>query len=75
MDITRSISSERDRALLNGDYNAYHAQTSRRIHSLRRRLGTATPKGRKYIPKAAVTAESVAQNTEYVRYDLLLGSD
>lgn len=72
MNITRSITSERDRALLNGDYDAYHAQATRRIHTLRRRLGTATPRGRKYTPKAQVTAENVAQNTEWVQ--LLLAS-
>jgi signal recognition particle subunit SRP68 len=64
MDITRSIASERERALLAGDHNGYHAQASRRIHTLRRRLKITTPKGRKYSPKEAVTAESVANNVE-----------
>lgn len=63
MNITSSIVSERDRALLGGDYSAYHAQTTRKIHNLRRRLGSAT-RGRKYTPKAPVTAENVAQNAE-----------
>ena len=66
MDITRSVSSERDRALLSGDYDVYHAQTSRRIHTLRKRLKVTTPKGRKYTPKEAVTAENVVANAEYV---------
>jgi signal recognition particle subunit SRP68 len=64
MNITASFASERDRALLGGDYNAYHAQATRKIHNLRRRLGTATPRGRKYTPKATVTAENVAKNAE-----------
>lgn len=67
MEITRSVVSERDRALLSGDYNAYHAQASRRIHTLRRRLGTATPKGRKYSPKDQVTAANISQNAESVQ--------
>ena len=65
MNITASVASERDRALLGGDYNAYHAQATRRIQNLRRRLGAAT-RGRKYTPKAAVTAEKVAKNAESV---------
>ncbi|KIW22367.1 uncharacterized protein PV07_12259 [Cladophialophora immunda] len=71
MDITSSIVSERERALLGGDYDAYHAQATRKIHNLRRRLGAAT-RGRKYTPKAAVTAENVAKNAEWVQ--LLLAS-
>lgn len=67
MDITRSITSERDRALLSGDHDAYHAQASRRIHNLRKRLGAVTPKGRKYSPKAPVTAEHVTSNTQWVQ--------
>jgi len=64
MDITRSVVSERDRALLGGDYDAYHAQATRRLHALRKRLGIATPRSRKYTPKSAVTAENIAQNSE-----------
>lgn len=72
MEITRSITSERDRALLSGDHDAYHAQASRRIHALRKRLGATTPKGRKYSPKAPITAENVAANIDWVQ--LLLAS-
>jgi hypothetical protein len=63
MDITASIASERDRALLGGDYAAYHAQATRKIQNLRRRLGAAN-RGRKYTPKAAVTVDNVARNAE-----------
>jgi len=66
MDITRSVVSERDRALLGGDYRAYHAQATRRIHAIRKRLGIATPRARKYTPKAPVTAENVSQSAESV---------
>jgi signal recognition particle subunit SRP68 len=63
MNITHTVVSERDRALLGGDHHAYHAQATRKIHNLRRRLGTAN-RGRKYIPKSPVTAENVAKNPE-----------
>lgn len=63
MDITHSVVSERGRALLGGDYDAYHSQATRKIHHLRRRLGTAN-RGRKYTPKSPVTAENVAKNPE-----------
>ena len=72
MDITKSVVSERDRALLNGDYDSYHAQATRRIHALRKRLGATTPKNRKYTAKALVTAEDVARSTEWIQ--LLLAS-
>ena len=66
MNITESIAAQRDRSLLSGDYNTYHKQTTRRIHALRKRLGVATPRGRKFAPKEAVTAEDVAKNVESV---------
>jgi signal recognition particle subunit SRP68 len=67
MNITRSITSERDRALLSGDHSTYHAQETRRIHTLRKRLGATTPKGRKYTSKAPVTSENVVSNVEWVQ--------
>ena len=79
MNITRNVVSERERALLSGDYAAYHTQASRRIHTLRKRLRVTTPKGRKYSPKDPVTTENVAANAEYVHLsaasspDVLLG--
>jgi signal recognition particle subunit SRP68 len=74
MNITESIATQRDRALLAGDYNTYHAQTTRRIHALRKRLGVATPRGRKFTPKEAVTAEDVAKNVESVRHSVVTSS-
>lgn len=64
MNITQSIVSERERALIGGDYAAYHAQATRRIHGLRKRLGAATPRGRKYTPKAPVTTTNVLENAQ-----------
>lgn len=67
MDITNFVVSYREEALLIGDYNTYRAQLSRRLHTVRKRLGQATPKGRKYTSKAPVTAEDVGRNTEYLQ--------
>lgn len=66
MNITESVVSQREKALLTGDYSSYHAQASRRIHAIRKRLGEATPRGRKFTPKGTVTAEHVAKNAESV---------
>ena len=64
MDITGFIISQREQAFLGGDHENYRAQCSRRIHTLRRRLGIATPKGRKYTAKPAVSAENISKNVE-----------
>jgi signal recognition particle subunit SRP68 len=66
MNITGYVSSQRDSGLLLGDYHTYQAQATRRIRSLRKRVGQATPKGRKYSPKTPITAVDIAQNDEYV---------
>ena len=77
MNITETIVSQREKALLTGDYNTYHSQTSRRIHAIRRRLGEATPRGRKYTPRAAVTTEDVGKSSEsvIVRYEMYAVAD
>ena len=64
MDITASILTQRNRALVGGDYNNYHAQTSRRIHAIRKRLGVTTRRGQKYTSKATITAADIAKNSE-----------
>lgn len=74
MNITESIAAQRDRSLLTGDYSTYHAQTTRRIYTLRKRLGVATPRGRKFTPKEAVTAEDVAKNVESVSHAAVYSS-
>ncbi|KAJ5746525.1 hypothetical protein N7520_011707 [Penicillium odoratum] len=74
MEITDYIFNEREEVLLVGDYNAYRAHATRKLHKLRKKLGQATAKGRKYTAKPAVTAENVGDNAAYVHL-LLLGSE
>ncbi|KAI9816223.1 MAG: hypothetical protein M1827_001824 [Pycnora praestabilis] len=64
MDITTFIASHRDSALAMGDYNSYRIQCSRRLLTIRKRLGLTTPKGRKFTSKTPVSAEDVASNHE-----------
>ena len=66
MDITSFVVGQRDSALLLGDYNTYRQQLSRRLLTLRKRLGRTTPKNAKYSPKAPITAEDIAGSHEYV---------
>ncbi|KAF7719915.1 Uncharacterized protein PECH_004438 [Penicillium ucsense] len=74
MDITDYIFKEREEVLLAGDYNVYRAHATRKLHKLRKKLGQATAKGRKYTAKPAVTAENIAANVSYAHL-LLLGSE
>ncbi|OKL59498.1 hypothetical protein UA08_05406 [Talaromyces atroroseus] len=64
MDITNLFFSRREESLLSGDYNTYRAQTSRRLHTVRKKLGRTTPKGRKYNTEAPITSEDVASNPQ-----------
>lgn len=66
MDITGSVLAQRNRTLVSGDYSSYHAQTARRIHAIRKRLGVATRRGQKFISRGTVTAADIAKNSEYV---------
>ncbi|KAL8686327.1 MAG: hypothetical protein Q9218_007182 [Villophora microphyllina] len=70
MDITRFVVSQRDKALLIGDYGSYRKQLSRRLLVVRKKLNYSS-KGRKYTPKAPVTAEDIANNHEFVHLLLL----
>ncbi|KAE8163496.1 hypothetical protein BDV40DRAFT_262955 [Aspergillus tamarii] len=74
MDITDYIFNQREEVLLAGDYNAYRAHTTRKLHKLRKKLGQTTPKGRKYAAKPPVSAENVNGNVAYVHI-LLLSSE
>lgn len=65
MDITGFVVSQRERALLVGDYGSYRKQLSRRLLVVRRKLNYTSPKGRKYSAKAPITAEDIANNHEY----------
>ncbi|GIK02277.1 hypothetical protein Aspvir_006326 [Aspergillus viridinutans] len=74
MEITDFIFKQREDVLLAGDYNAYRAHTTRRLHKLRKKLGQTTPKGRKYTAKPPVSAEDISSNAAYVHV-LLLSSE
>ncbi|KAL4779610.1 hypothetical protein BJX76DRAFT_340286 [Aspergillus varians] len=71
MDITDYIFARREEVLLAGDYNAYRAHTTRKVHNIRKRLGQTTPKGRKYTAKPPISAEAVGQNVANVHLLLL----
>jgi signal recognition particle subunit SRP68 len=64
MDITSFIVKRRNDALLVGDYGSYRKTLTARLLTLRRRLGRTSAKGRKYTPKAPITAEDVSSNPE-----------
>ena len=66
MEITKFVIDRRDSALLLGDYNTYRAQLSRRLLTIRRKLGRTTAKNAKYAAKAPITAEEIGQSHEYV---------
>lgn len=65
MDITAFIVAQRNKALLVGDYGSYRKQLSRRLLTVRKKLNYVSSKGRKYAPKAPITAEDIANNHEY----------
>ncbi|KAL8636043.1 MAG: hypothetical protein Q9228_006519 [Teloschistes exilis] len=70
MDITKFVVSQRDKALLVGDYGSYRKQSSRRLLVVRKKLNYAS-RGRKYTPKTPITAEDIARNHEFVHLLLL----
>ncbi|OCK82371.1 hypothetical protein K432DRAFT_391323 [Lepidopterella palustris CBS 459.81] len=71
MDITSFVVTHRDSALLVGDYSTYRAQLSRRLLTVRKKLGRSTPKNAKYTPKAPITAAHIGQNHEFLHLQLL----
>lgn len=64
MEITTFIIARRDKALLVGDYSLYRQQLARRLLVVRKKLNYSS-KGRKYTPKAPITAEDIAGHHEY----------
>jgi signal recognition particle subunit SRP68 len=75
MDITQFVAGNREEAFLLGDHAAYRAQLSRRLRTVRKKLGRATAKNAKYSNKAPVTAEEIGKNIEYIRLsDLFVSS-
>ncbi|KAF1940037.1 hypothetical protein EJ02DRAFT_407373 [Clathrospora elynae] len=71
MDITKFVADFRESAFLLGDYSTYRAQLSRRLRTVRKKLGRATPKKAKYAAKAPVTAEEIGANNEALHLLLL----
>lgn len=65
MDITKFIVDHREAAFLLGDYGTYRAQLSRRLRTIRKKVGRTAPKNAKYASKAPVTAEEIGKDTEY----------
>lgn len=66
MDITDFIVSQRQKALLVGDYGSYRKQLSRRLLVVRRKLNYTSVKGRKYAAKTPVSVDDIAKNHEFV---------
>jgi RNA-binding signal recognition particle 68 len=65
MDITKSIVSSREKALLYGDYATYRSLLAGKLLNCRKKLNIATKSRGKYNPKVQVTAEQVAENHGY----------
>jgi hypothetical protein len=65
MNITTSIHSQRAEARLVGDSNAYRSQCSRRLATLRKRLGRSNPK--RYTAHAPLTPENLAQDPRSIQ--------
>ena len=72
MDVTNFIVSQREKALLVGDYATYRKQLSRRLHVVRKKLHYTSAKGKKYAARPALTAEDIAANHEYVKPSALI---
>ena len=66
MDLTEFIVSQRQKALLVGDYGSYRKQLSRRLLVVRRKLNYTSMKGRKYAAQTPISADDIARNHESV---------
>ncbi|KAI5287260.1 hypothetical protein KEM54_006119 [Ascosphaera aggregata] len=71
MEITNIVVEHREDALLVGDYHTYQARLTRKLHSLRKKLGQTSHNGKKYHSKAVVTADDVVKDNSYVYLPLL----
>lgn len=60
MDLTAFFHNQRLEGLLVGDYNAYRTMCSRRLATLRKRLGRSNPK--RYAAQPALTPGEVARD-------------
>ena len=64
MDVSQFIHGNRESAFLVGDHATYRAQLSRRLRTVRKKLGRATAKNAKYAAKAPVTAGDIGKDHE-----------
>jgi signal recognition particle subunit SRP68 len=71
MDITKSVVSLREKALLYGDYSTYRLQLSGKLLNCRKKLNIATKNRGKFNPRTPVTPEQIAENHEYVYVEIL----
>ncbi|KAL1842179.1 hypothetical protein VTJ49DRAFT_5866 [Mycothermus thermophilus] len=71
MDITKTVVSLREKALLYGDYSTYRSQLSGKLLKSRKKLNIATKNRGKFSQKGDVTPERIAENREYVYLQLL----
>ncbi|TQS37843.1 hypothetical protein Golomagni_01669 [Golovinomyces magnicellulatus] len=74
MEVTKFILSGREKARLNGDWKNYQKQLSKRLRTVRRKLGIATKPRAKYAGGGVITAENINISYEY-GYMLLLTSE
>lgn len=65
MDITNLVHHNREQAFALGDYASYHKQCGRQVAALRRRLGIATPKNRKYEKRGPLSSDDILKDTRY----------
>ena len=63
MDITGFVVSQREKTLPIGDHALYRKRLSRRLLVVRKKLHYSS-KGRKYTPKALITAKDIERNHE-----------
>ncbi|RPA95997.1 hypothetical protein L873DRAFT_1812095 [Choiromyces venosus 120613-1] len=66
MEIIPFVSALRQEAQVLGDYHAVRTMCSRRLATLRKRLGRQTSKSKKYAPQPPLTAEEIAQEPKFV---------
>ncbi|CUS13715.1 unnamed protein product [Tuber aestivum] len=66
MEIIPFVSALRQEAQVLGDYHAVRKMCSRRLATLRKRLGRQTSKSKKYAPQPPLAAEEIAQEPKFV---------
>ena len=72
MEVTQFVVSQRDKALLVGDYGSYRTQLSRRLLTVRRKLNYTSTKGRKYTAKPSISVEDIKSNHELATRSLYI---